>query len=160
RLARGVADVLGLGANDDGAVGSARRRRLLVDGRLGGSGRLGRATATALGLLLGLAIGLLYLFRLGLVSFRLRLGLLSSLGLRSLLLSGRLGGLSLGLGLLATGTARLLRSLLGGLRRLLGCRLFFVLLLLLFFGHRIFALSPPAWPRNSRVGANSPSLCP
>src|SRR5438309_123469 len=26
--------------------------------------------------------------------------------------------------------------------------------------YRILALSPPAWPRNSRVGANSPSLWP
>src|SRR5204862_4180178 len=31
---------------------------------------------------------------------------------------------------------------------------------LLLFSHRILALSEPAWPRNSRVGANSPSLCP
>src|SRR5205823_2503398 len=56
-------------------------------------------------------------------------------------------------------TNRLLRSgsLVAGLGRL-GRPAFDYALLL--FGHRILALSEPAWPRNSRVGANSPSLCP
>src|SRR5688500_18235991 len=53
-------------------------------------------------------------------------------------------------------------ALLGRLRDLGGLGLHALVreLLVLLVAHRIFALSPPAWPRNSRVGANSPSLWP
>src|SRR5207244_8090341 len=75
---------------------------------------------------------------------------------RSLLLLHLRGlRLCLRLGLLAPRTPRLGRFLGSRLRRLLRLGA-----LLLFLGHRILALSDPAWPRNRRVGANSPSLCP
>src|SRR5690242_4357662 len=106
RLARSVAYVLGLRANDDRAVRCTRCRRLLVHRRLGGGGRLGRTAATALRLLLRLVLG-------GLLSLGLHLGSLLVLGglrLRGLLgLFGLLATRPLGLGCLRL----LLGSLLG-----------------------------------------------
>src|SRR5204863_8031088 len=111
---------------------------------------------------LGLALGL-GLLGLGLLLGGLVLLLLGVLVGRRLSAVGR--GFGLGGGrllrrlflLLASRPLRLrLRLVLGGL----GLLLHGLVLAFLVRHHRILALSPPAWPRNSRVGANSPSLCP
>src|SRR5690349_2060267 len=190
RLAWRAAHVLRLGAHDHGAVLEPWRRRGAMDrlrGRLGRGG-LGGTAAPAARLGLGLP-GLVGLFCcVGLVGIgvgvslfslsRCLLGLLGGLRLSGLRL-GRLG-LSDGLLSLLAASAPRLGRLLGGLLlhlsalhvctllsgrltppsalRLLLWRLF--RRLLLFVRHRILALSPPAWPRNRRVGANSPSLWP
>src|SRR3954454_19108066 len=108
-LARGVPHVLALRSDDNGAVGSARRGRLLVDRlRLGRSGSLGRAAPPTLGLLFGGLISSLSLLGVSLMLSVVSLGLRR---LRSLLLCGLwpLACGLVGLGLLARGAPRLRR---------------------------------------------------
>src|SRR3954447_2382202 len=157
RLARRVAHVLGPRAHGRVGVGLAARlaRGLRAAGRdLTATTAAARGLRLGCGVLLGgLAVGLgglgLGVSRSSLV---LRLGSSRLLRARAplrlrLLLGGgllghfglRLGGLLLGLCLVRLALARRARGV---------------------GAHRILALSPPAWPRNRRVGANSPSLCP
>src|SRR5207245_3649155 len=70
-------------------------------------------------------------------------------GFRGFLLAR--GSVCVGASLLGSGGVGLDLGLLGGLARLAVGRS--------VWRHRTFP-EPPAWPRNMRVGANSPSLCP
>src|SRR3954469_8920224 len=180
RLARRASHVLRSRADRHVAArGAAARGRSAA--RATGCGGAAAATARAallvLGLRLALGLGLLGLDLLlgvllldllrgllGLGDGRLRLGLGGGLVLLRAP-PARLGLLLGGLGLRRLGLLRG-RLLRGGLAaRPLGlllalCPLALCPLVVVLSHQRIRARSPPAWPRNSRVGANSPSLWP
>src|SRR4051812_37930757 len=154
-LARRMAHVAGARADRHIGIDVAARLALRLVGAAGDG--LAAATAAA-----GLRLGLRVLrggLALGLRS--LRFGLLGGSLVLGLLDLGGVGG-----GLLRARAAlrlRLLRAF-GGRLRLGGDLLLpdplVSLLFVLVCHQRIRALSPPAWPRKRRVGANSPSLCP
>src|SRR5215213_4177702 len=173
RLARRAAHVARAGAHDQVALGTRRARA----GGRPGRGLGGAAAATRLRPLLrsllvrvggsgGILAGLLRLVAVGgdrLKPVPVVLHLLALSG-------GRRSGP--GLGHVVVGQARDQLGLGAALREPAGLELVLQLIdlqrlpaalrrrALLVRRHRILTLSLPAWPRNTRVGANSPSLCP
>src|SRR6185295_18449507 len=160
RLARGGPHVPGARANDEVALGP--RSALTLSGR-GGL----RRTAPAL---LGLVLSSFFLSDFLAVRLR-RLRRLRHVLRRSLLLGGRRRG-GPRLRDVVVGQARDQLGLIAALGEAAGLELGLELVDLqrlpaalrrridLVGRHRIFTLSLPAWPRNIRVGANSPSLWP
>src|SRR3954452_18127180 len=185
RLARSGAHISRAGANDQIALGPRSARTAPPAGR-----GLGGAPSTGLGLFLSSffisisSSGSILRRLLRLLRVRLRGLRLGSLGLRRLaardLLCVLRRGLLLGLrrsvahGLSGVVVEQPLDELglVAALREAAGLELGLELVDLqrlpaalrrrihLVRRHRILTLSLPAWPRNIRVGANSPSLCP